>query len=717
MAIERQPNRISLAQEMSESYLEYAMSTIISRALPDARDGLKPVQRRILVVMNDLHLSPNRKHLKCAKVAGQTSGDYHPHGEQNVYPALVRLAQDFSMRYPLVDGQGNFGCFTGDTRIKLLDGTEKPFAELAELGPDEVFYVYSVDEQGRIVVGEGRNARVTRRNARLMELTLDNGETIRCTPDHKFMLRDGTYRAAEDLTENDSLMPGYFDTETDGFNLGHGILSGRAAPLSRPAGDGRQGGVALPVAYNHRVVSKRWLDERADVYDITVDKYHNFLLASGVFVHNSVDGDPPAAMRYTEARMTPLAVEMLVDLEKETVDYRPNYDERIEEPVVLPGKFPCLLCNGNEGIAVGMSTKIPPHNLGEVTAGICAYIDNPDITNEELMEHIPAPDFPTYGLILGTQGIREMYTTGRGSVTMQARAVIEPIESGRTAIIVTELPYQVNKARLQEQIAELVNKRRIEGISALRDESDRNGMRLVIELRRDAIPHVVLNNLYKHTPMRSGFPAILLALVDGAPRLLDLKGLIREFVEHRQEVVTRRTRFELRAAEARAHILEGLLVALDHIDAVIALIRSSANRTEARDRLRKEYQLSEKQAQAIVDMTLGTLTGLERQKIENEYREVQAEIAYLRDLLANPRKILDLIKKEQQELAKKYGDERRTVIRPEEADDIRIQDLIAEEEMAITLTRDGYAKRLPLDTYRVQHRGGKGIVALSKKRT
>lgn len=538
MAVERQPNRISLAQEMSESYLEYAMSTIISRALPDVRDGLKPVQRRILVVMNDLNLGPNRKHLKCAKVAGQTSGDYHPHGEQNVYPALVRLAQDFSMRYPLVDGQGNFG---------------------------------------------------------------------------------------------------------------------------------------------------------------------------------SVDGDPPAAMRYTEARMTPLAVEMLADLDKETVDFRPNYDERLEEPVVLPSKFPCLLCNGSEGIAVGMTTKIPPHNLGEVVEGICAYIDNPDITNEELIEYIPGPDFPTYGLILGTQGIREMYTTGQGSITLQARAVIEPIEGGRTAIIVTELPYQTNKARLQEQIAELVNKRRIEGISALRDESDRNGMRLVIELRRDATPHVVLNNLYKHTPLRSTFPAVLRALVDNTPRLLDLKGLIREFVEHRRQVITRRTRFELRAAEARAHILEGLLVALDHIDAVIALIRSSSHRSEARERLRQEFQLSDKQAQAIVEMALGTLTGLERQKLQNEHREVKATVRYLQGLLADPRKILHLIKEEERQLAQKYGDERRTVIRPEEAEDIRIQDLIAEEEMTIILTRDGYAKRLPLDTYRVQQRGGKGILALTKK--
>lgn len=843
MSVERQTNRISLAQEMSESYLEYAMSTIISRALPDVRDGLKPVQRRILVVMNDLNLAPNRKHLKCAKVAGQTSGDYHPHGEQNVYPALVRMAQDFSMRYPLVDGQGNFGCFTGDTKIKLVDGTEKSFAELAELDPTAVFYVYSVNEQGRIVIGEGRNARITRRGARLMELTLDNGATIRCTPDHRFMLRDGTYRAAQDLTPEDSLMAGYFDTApvkeglneylrvlqpatgryefvhhlADEFNEQKGFIQEVDGPFvrhhknfnrwdNRPpnierisflehcnqrrllenprmmsdlaaraaesliekwadptykqqvmrrkiAGYGarllakigyenvtpeayeayrdanwipclekalqyfRDWEELLEAArtYNHHVISKRWLEERADVYDITVDRYHNFLLASGVFVHNSVDGDPPAAMRYTEARLTPLAMEMLADLEKETVDYRPNYDERLEEPVVLPSKFPCLLCNGNEGIAVGMTTKIPPHNLGEVVEGICAYIDNPDITNEELMEYIPGPDFPTYGLILGTQGIRDMYTTGQGNVIMQARAAIEPIEGGRTAIIVTELPYQVNKARLQEQIAELVNKRRIEGISALRDESDRNGMRLVIELRRDAVPHVVLNNLYKHTALRASFPAVLRALVDNTPRLLDLKGLIREFVEHRRQVVTRRTRFELRAAEARAHLLQGLLVALDHIDAVIALIRASANRTEARERLQQEFQLSDKQAQAIVEMALGTLTGLERQKIENEHREVRATIAHLQGLLADPRRILQLIKEEERQLARRYGDERRTVIRPEEADDIRIQDLIAEEEMAITLTRDGYAKRLPLDTYRVQQRGGKGILALTKK--
>jgi len=1059
MAVARNVTQVSLAEEMAESYMEYAMSTLIGRAIPDVRDGLKPVQRRILVAMNDLNLTPNRKHLKCAKIAGQTSGDYHPHGEQNVYPTLVRMAQDFSLRYPLIDGQGNFGCFTGDTRLKLLDGTERSFEELAEqYDPDEVFYVYAINPQGEIVVGEGRNARVTRRNAELMELTLDNGAKIRCTPDHRFMLRDGTYKEARLLTEHDSLMPGYFKTAplkeglneylmvqqpssgesqfvhhlADLYNLEkglappfqgpfvqhhknfnrwdnspdnlermlflehlhlhaeqiqelwpdeafrekqragvrryyaekpqaleacrHRVIRRNQSPESRPVNGERvarsvrehyqeqpekraeiarrmrelwndpdyrirmseawQGIEKRPLSpeqkarvaeiiseksramwadeskraaivaaiqwamdseevwakvsaavkakwedleyraqfpsshfsamarqlgenpeaqafhrekvhqqrqdetfvrrqregvqrsnhrrmaenpdmrhelapkaaaslaekwqeeayrarvvrsrilnygayllapmpageitpevyeanryhagiphlekamtyfsifgeflaeattYNRRVVARRMLDERADVYDITVDPHHNFLLAAGVFVHNSVDGDPPAAMRYTEARLTPLAMELLADLDKDTVDFRPNYDERLEEPVVLPGKFPNLLVNGTEGIAVGMSTKIPPHNLYEVVAGVCALIDNPNLTNEELMEYIPGPDFPTHGLVLGQQGIREMYATGRGSITLQARAVIEPIEGHRNAIIVTELPYQVNKARLQEIIAELVNTRKIDGISAIRDETDRNGIRLVIELRRDAVPHVVLNQLYKRTPMRANFPAILLALVDGVPRLLDLKGMLHHFIEHRREVWTRRTKFELKAAEARAHILEGLLLALRDLDEVIRLIRAATNRTEAREALRQRLGLSEKQAQAIVDMTLGMLTGLERQRIEEEHRQVQSNIEYLRGLLADPQKILALIKKEQQDLARQYGDPRRTTLRSEEAEEIRIQDLIAEEDMTITITRDGYAKRLPVDTYRVQRRGGKGRLALTKK--
>ncbi len=529
---------ISLVDEMSASYMDYAMSTIVSRALPDVRDGLKPVQRRILQVMADLNLRSNRPTMKCAKVAGQTSGDYHPHGEQNVYPALVRLAQDFSMRYPLIDGQGNFG---------------------------------------------------------------------------------------------------------------------------------------------------------------------------------SVDGDPPAAMRYTESRMTALAEAMLEDIDKDTVDFKPNYDERLQEPTVLPGAYPNLLCNGNEGIAVGMACKLPPHNLREVAAGICAYIANPDITVEELMEHIPAPDFPTRGMILGTVGIRDAYTTGRGSVTMQGRAQFEPMDGGRQAIVVTELPYQVNKARFQEKIADLVRGGKINGIAAIRDESDRNGMRVVIELKRDAVPEVVLNQLYKRTELRCNFPVMNLALVDGRPRTLTLRELVEEFVAHRERVITRRTRFLLKQAEDRAHILEGLLKALDLIDQIIACIRRSDNRTEARQNLQSEFEFTARQAQAIVDMTLGTLTGLERQKLQDEYDNLQRDIAYYRELLASKEKRLGVVRDETQALADKYGDDRRTQLRSEEAADLSVADLIAEEDMVITITRDNYAKRLPVDTYRTQRRGGRGLLALTKK--
>ena len=529
---------VSLSDEMSTSYMEYAMSTIVSRALPDVRDGLKPVQRRLLQVMADLNLRSNRPTMKCAKVAGQTSGDYHPHGEQNVYPALVRLGQDWSLRYKLVDGQGNFG---------------------------------------------------------------------------------------------------------------------------------------------------------------------------------SVDGDPPAAMRYTEARMSALAEAMLEDIDKNTVDFRPNYDERLEEPVVLPGRFPNLLCNGNEGIAVGMSCKLPPHNLREVANAICAYIDNEAIAIEELMKHVPGPDFPTRGVILGKQGILDAYTTGRGSITMQGRAVIEPADGGRNAIIISELPYQVNKARLQENIAELVRAGKIDDISTIRDESDRTGMRVVIELKRDANPSVVLNQLYKRTELRTNFPVINLALVDKRPVLLTLKDLIANFVKHREEVVKRRTRFLLNQAEDRAHILEGLLKALDLIDKIIRCIRGSSNRTEARQNLQEQFEFTPRQAQAIVDMTLGTLTGLERQKLQEEYDQLQRDIAYYRELLADRAKRMGVVKDETRELADKFGDERRTVIIAQEAQDLSIEDLIAEEDMVLSITRDGYAKRMPLDTYRVQRRGGRGLIALTKK--
>jgi DNA gyrase subunit A len=534
--------RILVEDEMRSSYLDYAMSVITARALPDVRDGLKPAQRRILVAMNDLNLAPNRGYRKCAKIAGDTSGNYHPHGEAVVYPTLVRLAQPFNMRYPLIDGQGNFG---------------------------------------------------------------------------------------------------------------------------------------------------------------------------------SVDGDPPAAMRYTEARLTPLAMEMLADLEMDTVDMVPNYDGTRDEPSVLPGRFPNLLCNGSSGIAVGMATNMPPHNLGEVVDAAQHLIDNPDATIDDLLQFIKGPDFPTGGLVMGYEkdreglvinNIKHAYATGRGRVLVRAKVELEETSNGRTQIIVTELPYQVNKAVLQERIAELVHDKKIDGIAGMNDESDRKGMRLVIDVKRDANPHTVLNHLYKHTAMQQAFGFNLLALVDGQPQLLPLKRQLVEFLDYRQVVLTRRTRFELVKAQQRAHILEGLVIALDNLDAVIRTIRESASRDAARPLLMGNFSLSEAQARAILDMQLGQLANLERQRIVDEYEEIKKRVAYLEDLLANPRKITMLVRDELAELKKKFGDPRRTEIVTDFAGEITDEDLVANEKVLITISGRGYVKRMPAHTYRVQRRGGRGII-------
>ena len=527
---------------MVSSYLDYAMSVITARALPDVRDGLKPAQRRILVAMNDLNLAPNRGYRKCAKIAGDTSGNYHPHGEAVVYPTLVRLAQPFNMRYPLVDGQGNFG---------------------------------------------------------------------------------------------------------------------------------------------------------------------------------SVDGDPPAAMRYTEARLTPLAMEMLADIDMDTVDMVANYDGTREEPVVLPGRFPNLICNGSAGIAVGMATNIPPHNLGEVVDALHHLIENPEATIDELQQFIKGPDFPTGGLAMGFEkdreglvvnNIKHAYATGRGRILIRAKVEFEETPNGRTQIIVTELPYQVNKSVLQERIAELVRDKKIEGIAAMQDESDRHGMRLVIEVKRDANPHTVLNHLYKHTAMQQAFGFNMLALVGGQPQLLPLKRMLVEFLDYRQQVLTRRTQFELGKARQRAHILEGLVIALDNLDAVIRTIREAASREAARPILMSSFALSEVQARAILEMQLGQLANLERQRIMEEYEEIKKRVAYLEDLLANPRKITYLVRDELAELKRKFGDPRRTEIVSDFAGEITDEDLVANEKVLITISGRGYVKRMPANTYRAQRRGGRGII-------
>ena len=528
---------INIEKEMKRSYIDYAMSVIVGRALPDVRDGLKPVHRRILYAMMELGLTPDKPYRKSARIVGDVLGKYHPHGDTAVYDAMVRLAQGFSTRYLLVDGQGNFG---------------------------------------------------------------------------------------------------------------------------------------------------------------------------------SVDGDSPAAMRYTEAKLTRLSMEMIKDINKETVDYRPNFDESLDEPTILPSKFPNLLVNGSSGIAVGMATNIPPHNLGETIDGVITLIDNSEAEIKDIMKNIKGPDFPTGAIIMGREGIKEAYNTGRGIIKIRAKAKIEEISKGRQHIIVTEIPYQVNKARLIEKIAELVRDKKIEGISDLRDESDRKGMRIVIELRRDTNANVVLNQLYKHTQMEDSFGIIMLAIVDEEPKVLNLKEMLTHYLDHQKEIITRRTQFDLNKAEERAHILEGLKIALDNLDEVIKLIRGSKDGQTAKKGLMERFNLSEKQAQAILDMRLQRLTGLEREKIEEEYEETIKLISQLREILANERLVLNIVKEELLEIKEKYKDKRRTQITTK-AEEINIEDMIEEEDVAITLTHFGYIKRLPVDTYKSQRRGGKGIAGLTTR--
>ncbi|MCM8765606.1 MAG: DNA gyrase subunit A [Candidatus Omnitrophica bacterium] len=528
---------VDIEDEMKFSYISYAMSVIVGRALPDVRDGLKPVHRRILFVMKELGLEHNKPYKKCARIVGECLGKYHPHGDVAVYDALVRMVQDFSLRYPLIDGQGNFG---------------------------------------------------------------------------------------------------------------------------------------------------------------------------------SIDGDAPAAMRYTEARLAPIAEEMLLDIDKETVDFVPNFDESLTEPVVLPAVLPNLLVNGSSGIAVGMATNIPPHNLAEVAEGIVKVIDNPEIEIEDLGKIIKGPDFPTGAFICGKEGIKEAYRTGRGVIKLRARAVIEEQKSGKETIVITEIPYQVNKANLIEQIAKLVEERRIEGISDLRDESDKEGMRIVIELKRDAPSRVILNQLYKHTQMESSFGIIMLALVDNRPRILNLKEMIQEYIKHRKNIVIRRTTFELEKAKKRAHILEGLKIALTNLDKVIKTIRQAKTVPEAKEALISNFKLTPEQAQAILEMQLQRLTALEREKIDEEYLSLIKNIQLYEAILKSEKKVLEIIKQEVLSLKNKYGDRRLTEIIPEEGE-LEIEDLIAEEDVVITISHNGYIKRLPVSAYRRQKRGGKGITGAELK--
>ncbi len=528
---------IELEEEMKKSYIDYAMSVIVGRALPDVRDGLKPVHRRILYAMHESGMTADKPYKKSARVVGDVLGRYHPHGDSAVYDAMVRLAQDFSTRYQLIDGHGNFG---------------------------------------------------------------------------------------------------------------------------------------------------------------------------------SIDGDSAAAMRYTEVRMSKIAVELLRDIEKETVDYVPNYDDSLEEPSVLPSRIPNLLVNGSSGIAVGMATNIPPHNLGEVIEGVIQLIENPQITIKELMQTIKGPDFPAGGIIMGREGIRNAYETGRGSIRVRGVTRIEKMNNGKMRILITELPYLVNKAKLIEKMADLTRDKKIDGITDLRDESDRTGMRVVIELRKDVNPQIVLNQLYKHTQLMDSFGVIMLALVHGEPKVLNLQEMLYYYLEHQKDIVVRRTRYELRKAEERLHIVEGLKIAIDHIDEVIRIIRQSRNVEAARENLMARFALSNKQAQAIVDMRLGKLSGLEREKLEEEYNGLVARIAYLRSILADERLVLKIIKEELKEVKEKYKDERRSQISLED-EVLEMEDLIADEDVVITITHGGYIKRQLINVYRNQRRGGRGVTAMTTK--
>lgn len=1043
--------RTFIEEEMEQSYINYAMSVIRGRAIPDVRDGLKPVQRRILYGLHELGLTPGKPHKKSARIVGETMGKLHPHGDAAIYDTMVNMAQPFSYRYPLIDGQGNFGCFTGETKIKLLDGTEKSFEELAKLPPDEVFYVYSVDRSGRIVVGEGRNARITRRNASLMELTLDNGETVRCTPEHRFLLRDGMYKQAQDLTVDDPLMPGYFDTTpikeglndylrvkqpltgqwefvhhlADEFNAHNGCVSRFKGPFVRHHKDfdrwnnsprniermsflahlhlhaeqltelwvdeefrakQRQGvqryyqehpealearrqrlvqqnrseefrarngrrlaralrahyreyperrkeisqrmkalwadpeyrrkmsealtgiekrplspeqkervariiseksrrmwandemreriiraitkalaseevrrkmsesskrswkdpqyrakfprdhfahmahelwkkpqarelhrrkverqwddeefrqrqragvqrsnaqrmaqnpkmmeeltehataalrarwsnpsyrhrvmrskilcyvnrlhatveGELTPAVYearrnenwvpslktalryftsfeemvqeaqtyNHRVVAKRMLVERAGVYDITVDVYHNFLLAGGVFVHNSIDGDSSAAMRYTEARLAPVATEFLDELGEKTVDWMPNFDDSLEEPTVLPAKVPNLLMNGAWGISVGMTTQIPPHNLGELIDGTIYLMDNPHASVKELLARIPGPDFPTGGIIMGREGIEEMYRTGQGKITVRGKAIIE---DGR--IIISEIPYQVRKSAIVEAIAGKVHAGDIDGIADLRDESDREGLRVVVELKRSANPNVVLNQIYKYTALERTFAAFFLVILDGNPRTLSLKEILNCFIDFRREVVCRRTEHRLEVARKRAHILDGYRIALSHIERVIEIIRQAKDTATAAAHLKEELALTDEQTDAILKMRLAQLTALEREKIDAEYEEKLQAIAEYERILSSELLLDEIIKRELREIAERYADERRTLITDEDGD-VDFTSLIPDYDLMVCVTRRGYGNAPRALEFKSQGRGGKGVIGQRTK--
>lgn len=920
----------NISTEMRESYLNYAMSVITARALPDIRDGLKPVHRRILFTMHEMGLTSSAKLRKSAAVVGDVMGKYHPHGDSAIYESMVKMAQDFTYRYPLVIGQGNFGCFTKDTKVRLADGRNLSFGELIEEDKKgKTNYTFTVNQSGEVEIAKIIKPRLTRKKTEIIKVILDNGEEIECTPDHKFMRLNGSYKEAKNLKAGESLMPLYArlsnqaDSEvsemegyemvfspkdsswvfvhrlSDAYNLNNNvykvsdgrvrhhvdfnklnnspenikrmqwgahfklhsslaserhknpsyvekissgrnvfwsdiknretyakrisqrnvnnwkktdyrekmrrflsdvnkqyikdhpekreefsvratrtlkklwqdpkyraemhlrIIKGNKNHITNRTGllkfnrickyileqgwtlskenyekarkkvysykastlwetglskyyDNDVNKARAEISGNHKVKKVIFEKKFADVYDLTINNTHNFALSSGVFVHNSIDGDSAAAMRYTETKMSRVSSELLRDLEKETVDYRLNYDSTRKEPVVFPSSVPNLLLNGTLGIAVGMASNIPPHNLGEVVAATINLIDNPEASTEDLLEFVKGPDFPTGGVAYNEKDIHHAYINGRGGVVVRGEAEISETKNGQFQIIITSIPYRVNKSDMIVAIADLVRDKKIEGIKGLRDESTRD-IRVVIDLKNGVQPQKVLNYIYKHTQLEETFHYNNVALLNGVPQTLSLKTILQEFISHRQEVVRRRSQFDLTRAKDREHILLGLKVALDHIDEIIKLIKKSKDVETAHASLMKEFRFSDRQATAILEMRLSKLAGLERQKIEDELKEVQKIIEFLEDLLKSAKKMLGVIKKELQEVSEKYGDVRRTKIIKGGVKAFSVEDLVPDEASALVYTAGGYIKRTNPDEYRKQKRGGVGVVDLDTK--
>lgn len=980
-----------IAEEMKKSYLDYAMSVIVSRAIPSIEDGLKPVQRRILYSMSQMGLKPGTQTKKSARIVGDVIGKFHPHGDVAVYDAMVRLAQDFSLRYPLVFGQGNFGCFTKDTKVALADGRNLSFGELKdEHQKGKRNFTFTVDENNEIKIAEVKNPRKTKENAEIMKVILDNGEEVKCTLNHKFMLRDGTYKEAKDLVSGDSLMPFYTKLSTkennlktvgykmvlqpksemwnfahilsDSWNLNNGIYTKSTGRIRhhidfnklnnnpdnirrmhwqehwkthydltsqkhktdteyrRKLAEGRnkfwsnetnrenyskrlsernrknweksdyrqhmtitlsevnkkhlkehpevveeirkrasitmkrmwedpnyrlnkvnslkdrwkdldyhkeqseqmkklsleiwsnpkhkeymsklakeqwkdpeykdnmvklarekwendkyrryfmpilsrngkmanyfkfltvckkavnmygflnednyekarirynsRNGFGIikfnkalnkffdndlnlllcEVNKNHKVVSIEFLKEFVDVYDLTVDRTHNFALASGVFVHNSIDADPPAAYRYTEARLMPISMELLQDIDKETVKFVPNFDNSMKEPELMPGKLPTLLINGASGIAVGMATNIPPHNITEVCDAILSCVKNPEISTEELSTIVTGPDFPTGGLLQGE--MKEFYSTGKGKFVIRGRTNVEEDSKGREVVIITEIPYMLNKSDLIKQIAEMIQSGKLKEINDLRDESAKGKIRIVIELKKGANSKFVLNALYKYTRLQDSFSANFLALVNGHPKVLNLKSALQEYIKYRKLVITKRTQFELKKAKERQEIVEGLLIALKNIDDVINTIKKSKNGPEASDALMAKFKLTKKQAQAVLETKLQQLTSLEVEKLKKEGEDLKIIISELEKILGDVKEVLKIISKEVNELKNKYGDKRRTQVM-QRISEISEKDLVQQKEVVVTITDKGYCKRMDTKTYKEQKRGGKGVI-------